>query len=303
MNIKRIIIVYLLCSYLFSNYFDSSIGKCSIVINNKNKSYLLDYQTLIQKETKKLVDTFGEVKKEPFEIIIPKTRKEFYNLAKTAPEWGIAITKSKENKIIIQPASISKISKNRFNEILIHELNHLYLHRLINNVPMPSWFVEGLAMKFSKEFSFLHKIEISKAIWKNTLIPLEGLKNFNTKNKFQIKLAYAQAAAAVNSLEYYYNKNILYEIIDLLKKENNFWESIYQLTGEDKFDFQEKYEIYITNYFLWIFLLNASNILFVLFPFILIIGYWIKRNKNITILKKWEIEEQLLETEKNDLLK
>ena len=67
---------------------------------------------------------------------------------------------------------------------------------LIKNVSIPSWFVEGLAMKFSKEFSFLHKIEISKAIWKNTLIPLDGLKNFNTKNKFQVKLAYAQAAAA-----------------------------------------------------------------------------------------------------------
>jgi len=302
MNRKRILIAYLLCNYLFSNYFDSSIGKCSIVFNNKDKSYLLDYQKLIQKETKKLVDTFGEVKKTPFEIIIPKTRKEFYSLAKTAPEWGIAITKSKENKIIIQPVSISNISKNRFKEILIHELNHLYLKRLITNVSMPSWFIEGLAMKYSNEFSFLHKIEISKSIWKKTLIPLDGLNNFNTKNKFQIKLAYAQAAAAVNSLEYYYNKNILYEIINLLKKENNFWEVIYKLTGDDKFDFQEKYEIYITNYFLWIFLLNASNILFVLFPFILILGYWIKRKKNITKLKKWEIQEKLLEAEQNDFL-
>ena len=53
MNRKRILIAYLLCNYLFSNYFDSSIGKCSIVFNNKDKSYLLDYQKLIQKETKK----------------------------------------------------------------------------------------------------------------------------------------------------------------------------------------------------------------------------------------------------------
>ena len=50
------------------------------------------------------------------------------------------------------------------------------------------------------------------------------------------------------------------------------------------------------------FILNASNILFVLFPFILILGYWIKRKKNITKLKKWEIQEKLLEAEQNDFL-
>ena len=299
---KKILFIYFLYSYLFSNQFDTSLGKCSVIINKKNKSYLLEYQKLIKKETEILINTYGPINKKSYEIIIPRTKKEFFKLAKTAPEWGIAITKGSENKIIIQPASISNISKNRFNEIMIHELNHLYLHRLITTGLMPSWFIEGLAMKFSKEFSFLDKIEISKAIWKKTLIPLDGLNNFSTKNKFQIKLTYAQAAAALNALEYYYNTDITHKIINLLKQEYDFWDALFKLTGDDKIDFQEKYEIYITNYFLWIFLLNTSNILFILFPFILILGYFVKRYKNIQILKKWELEEKLIEQEKDDFL-
>ena len=290
--------MYILLNYIFSNQFDTSLGKCSIIINNKNKSDLLSYQKLIQSESLKLISEYGLIDKKPFQIIIPKTKQEFFKIAKTAPEWGIAIAKSSENKIIIQPASIANISKNRFNEIIIHELNHLYMYRLIDSSFIPSWFLEGMAMKFSNEFSYTDKIEISKALWKQQIIPLDGLNNFNTKNKYVIKLAYAQAASAVNALEYYYGKQITHQIISLLKKKYTFWNALFKITGDDKIDFQEKYEFYISNYFLWIFLLNTSNMLFILFPFILILGYLIKKNKNKKIIQKWENEEQIIDKEK-----
>ena len=101
-------------------------------------------------------------------------------------------------------------------------------------------------------------------------------KTFNTKNKYVIKLAYAQAAAAINALEYYYGEKITHQIINLLKKKYTFWDALLKITGDDKIDFQEKYEFYITNYFLWIFLLKTPNMLFILFPFILILGYLTK---------------------------
>ena len=299
--IRFILIIYIFFNYIFSNQFDTSLGKCSIIINKKNKSELLSYQKLIQGESLKLITEYGPINKKPYQIIIPKTKKEFFKISKTAPEWGIAITKSRENKIILQPASIANISKNRFNEIIIHELNHLYIHRLIDSGLMPSWFIEGMAMKFSNEFSYTDKIEISKSLWKQQIIPLDGLNNFNTKNKYVIKLAYAQAAAAINALEYYYGEKITHQIINLLKKKYTFWDALLKITGDDKIDFQEKYEFYITNYFLWIFLLKTPNMLFILFPFILILGYLIKKYKNKQIIKKWEYQEQLMEQEEKSL--
>tara|TARA_Y100001970_G_C13459318_1_gene474318 strand:- start:7 stop:138 length:132 start_codon:yes stop_codon:yes gene_type:complete len=38
--------------------------------------------------------------------------------------------------------------------------------------------------------------------------------------------------------------------------------------------------------------------LFILFPFILILGYLIKKNKNKKIIQKWENEEQIIDKEK-----
>ena len=295
-----LIIFIVFTNIIGASPFETAMGNCSIIINNK-LSHNLEYQYLVKKETQRLVEKYGRVEYQEYQIIVPSTKKEFYKLARTAPEWGIAIAKSKENKILIQPSSISNMSKKRFNEIIVHELNHLYIHRLIKNNPMPSWFIEGIAMKFSNEFSFTDKIEISNAIWKNSLLPLDALKNFNTKKQHQIKLAYAQSAAALNALEYYYNDKILDKLIQLLKKEVYFWDAINQITGDDKIDFQKKYEEYLTKYFLWIFLLNASNIMFVLFPFILTLGFYIKRKKNIKILNKWELEEELIEMLKDDI--
>ena len=295
---KFIILIFF--NYIYSTQFETSIGKCYIINNHQFK--LLQYEELIKKESLRLVTEYGAIKKTPYQIIFPKTKKEFFQISKTAPEWGIAITKNKENKIIIQPTVIDNISKNRLNEIIIHELNHLYIHRLVNSNSMPSWFIEGLAMKFSKEFSYKDKIEISNALWKQKLLPLEGLNNFNTKNKYVIKLAYAQAAAALNALEYYYGKKITHQIIFLLKQKYKFWEAVLEITGDDKFTFQIKYESYLKKYFLWIFLLKTTNILFMLFPFVLILGYYLKRNNNIKILKKWEIEEELYDNQKEEFL-
>ena len=213
-------------------------------------------------------------------------------MAHSAPEWGIAIASKKHNRIVIQAPYLAKITFNRFKTIIIHEINHLYIYKK-NNIFLPSWFIEGLAMKASNEFSLLHKIEISQAYWKNNLIPLPGLYNFSTKSKSKIKLAYAQAAAAINYIEFYYGKETLINIIKQINNNNEFWEIIYNVTKHDKINFQINYENYIKDNFKWIFLLKIKNIVFIFLPFILFFGLWLKNNHNKKIITKWEKEDEI----------
>ena len=95
-------------------------------------------------------------------------------------------------------------------EVIIHELNHIYLYRIPKHYSMPSWFKEGMAMRSSREFSLLHKIEISKSLWQNQTLPLTRLQNFNTYSEGRVKLAYGESAAAVEALEYYYGEDIIF---------------------------------------------------------------------------------------------
>ena len=56
-------------------------------------------------------------------------------------------------------------------------VHHIYMFYIPKYESIPSWFKEGMAMHYSKEFSLVHKIEISHSSWKNQLIPLSKLNN------------------------------------------------------------------------------------------------------------------------------
>lgn len=290
-----IIILYLSIwlTMLVSQEFNTALGLCRLEIYGGDVVNTVDIQELIHSEADKLVEEFGKVSVRPFDVFMPRTRKEFYKLAKSAPEWGIAVALKRQNRIVIQAPSVSKISYNRLEEVIIHEINHLYLHRLSGHNSVPSWFMEGMAMRSSGEFSLLHKIAISRSLWQKNLIPLPGLYNFGTKPKALIKLAYGQAAAAVNALEYYYGNQFINDQLNLLKQGDDFWTSFTKLTGQDEIDFQVNYENYLANQFRWMFLLKTRNLAFILLPVILVIGFWLKRKRSNKILKKWEIEEAL----------
>ena len=132
-----------------------------------------------------------------------------------------------------------------------------------NYETLPSWFKEGMAMRSSNEFSLLHKIEISRFIWKKQTIPLPRLNNISNYSRDKVKLAYGESAAAVESLEFYYGKDVLFNIINNLHHGQDFEEALQGATDEEFVDFQIKYEQYLEANFNWIFLLRATKYIYV----------------------------------------
>ena len=84
----------------------------------------------------------------------------------------IAVAKKNPDRIILKDLGIANISFARMKEVIIHELNHIYMFRIPQYRSIPAWFKEGMAMKSANEFSLLHKIEISHYAWKKKLVPL-----------------------------------------------------------------------------------------------------------------------------------
>ncbi|MBC8478874.1 MAG: hypothetical protein H8D46_00300, partial [FCB group bacterium] len=153
------------------------------------------------------------------------------------------------------------------------------------------------AMRSASELSLIQKINISKARWNQSLIPLSKLSSMRVRRNWEINQAYGQSAAAVYAMQYYYGEDIHYAILDLLRSDQNgfsgFEQILEKLTGDDILDFQEKYDQYIRQTYNWLFLLRASNFVFAALPVILVAGYLIRRKKNRKKLQLWELEEEL----------
>ena len=291
---KLFIINILLLSNLFSSVFNTELGKCNLEIYDGKIEDIPEIVDLIIIESEKLIAEFGKIKPAPFSIYITSDMDEFHRKSNgPVVEWGIAVAKRNPDRIIIKAPGISNISFSRLNEVIIHELNHIYMFRIPNYYSIPSWFKEGLAMSSANEFSLSYKIEISKSYWSNKIIPLSRLNSFSSLSKNQISLAYGEAAASIESLKYYYGEKTPAKIIEVMKNGKSFIESLEYIINEEYIDFQIKFEVFIEDNFNWVFLLSSNRYSYIVLPFILILGFIFKKYKNKLKLEQWAIEEEI----------
>ncbi len=286
-------ILLLLLSPIFADTFSTAFGECTLEIYGGQVDDIPQFVQLIQDETKNLIREFGQVQIRPFSIYITSNMKDFNEKTKgPVPEWGIAVAKMRPDRIIMKAPGIANISFTRMKEVMIHELNHIYMFRIPGYDTLPSWFKEGMAMRSANEFSLLHKIEISRFILKKQTIPLLRLKYIGLYLHDRVKLAYGESAAAVEALEFYYGEDILINIINNLRENENFEEALYMSTGEKFIDFQIKFEQYLEANFNWIFLLRASRNVYVILPLILVLSFIYHHYRSKKILEKWAHEEK-----------
>jgi len=286
---------------IIADTFSTAFGECTLEIYDGQVDDISEFVQLIQDETINLTQEFGQVQSLPFSVYITSNMKDFNKKTKgPVPEWGIAVAKMNPDRIIMKAPGIANISFTRMKEVMIHELNHIYMFRIPGYNTLPSWFKEGMAMKNSNEFSLLHKIEISRYIWKKQTIPLLRLRNINQYSIDKVKLAYGESAAAVEALGSYYGEDILVDIITNLHQTKDFIETLEIITGEEFVDFQIKFEQYLEANFKWIFLLQSSKYIYIILPLVLVLGYFYRYHRSKKTLKKWELEEELENIECNE---
>jgi len=283
--------------------FTTALGQCTLEIYGGNVTDIPEIVELIQSKADQLVQNFGMVIARPYSIYITSNMNDFYEKSKgPVPEWGIAVAKLNPDRAILKSPGIANISFTRMKEVIIHELNHIYMFRIPNYYSMPSWFKEGMAMAFSKEFSLLHKIEISKAYWQKQTIPLQRLQTIGTHTKGKIKLAYGESAAAIEALQYYYGENTPLHILDGMRNGKEFIAALESTINEEYIEFQINFETYLEENYNWLFLLRSTNYLYVILPIILIFGFLYRNHRNKLKLKQWKIEEELMDLECTDNL-
>ncbi len=300
---RFILFIFIFGTLAFSDTFSTALGECTLEIYGGRVEDIPEIVQLLKDESVILVEELGEVTLRTYSIYITSNMDDFYEKSKgPVPEWGIAVAKLNPDRAILKSPGIANISFTRMKEVIIHELNHIYMFRIPNYYSMPSWFKEGMAMAGSNEFSLLHKIEISKAYWQNQTIPLQRLRNMSIHNKGKIKLAYGESAAAIEALQYYYGEDTPLNILDEMRNGKEFGEALESSINEEYIEFQIKFEIYLEENYNWVFLLRSAKYLYVIMPVILVLGFLYRTHRNKLKLKQWEIEEELENTEWNEEL-
>ncbi len=222
-------------------------------------------------------------------IFLTNNKKSFASHAGyTMPFWVNGFTQFPENKIVLKTPDFSNTNLNQFKKLIIHEVIHSLQSQYIPLSLTPTWFNEGLAVYYSDIYNLNDRIIISKALVRNNIIPIDMISNFLDMNPAEAVLAYAESSSIIEFIIQNNGTESIKNILLNIKEGKTFSEAFEMVTNIELNQLQYYWKIYITKKYSWIFLLDIQYIIWLFFPFLLILAFIRMKFKNKVIIKNWD---------------
>ncbi len=247
--------------------------------------------------TPQLTTIFGS-KSMPIRFILVNSRKEFeLKTGSHLPYWTSAVTIFPQKIVVIKTPGLTNTTLRQYRKIINHELVHLVQGYHVPLNMTPTWFNEGLAVYLTDQFNLQSRVVLSRAIAKNSIIPLDRLSDFLQYNHVQAELAYTESATVIEFLTQVYGPSVLTELFNILSENKDFDQSLYLVTDIEPGALQFHWKKYLTSRYRWIFLLDIQYIIWLIIPALVIIAFFVKIKRNKKIFHKWNIEENDMQVE------
>jgi len=207
------------------------------------------------------------------------------------PDYVKGVTLFPSGKVILKTPTLAKTDLWEFRTTLIHELVHSVQGQIVGLNMTPTWFTEGLALYISDNYNLKNHIRVSKALFRDQLIPMAELTHFLNLPPSQASLAYAESASIVAYLIDVYGLSVIHDIFNHMKAGRGFEQSVTMATNIDYADFPAYWRKYIHQKYRWIFMLDIQNIIWLIIPVMVIVIYVIIRIKNRRKERDWQANE------------
>ena len=229
-------------------------------------------------------------------IFLAEKGTEWENATRRSlPEWSQGVALPDVGMVFLKLDAAGK----DWRVVLRHELVHVILGKNFPPGLIPRWFEEGLATFYSGEEKGNFSEVLSRANLTGSLIPLGEIEKVLQFERGKASLAYAESFLAVKLLI----ESIGWEgIRSLLQRlqENHDWAAAFTATlGMDEIDFEWYLEKYIREHYRWNFLLQSDFLVWVIVPFLAVVGFLAVRFRKYRRYRQWDLEERELTEEES----
>jgi len=208
----------------------------------KGKDNLIEKSEIV---FKRVSDSFNFSNIPNISILFHTSRSSFdKSLGRKTEMWEVGNTSS-DNKIdIIHPDLFAKLSSHadsEFDQILAHEIAHIFINSLASSKPIPFWLNEGLAMNIAGQ------VDKYKTDSDPMFIEEEFTSHLATKQDWDSRVnsgAYKIACLFTNFLIERFTLNKVFELVT--KTEKNYYapyfkESVHQIFGKHILDLENDF--------------------------------------------------------------
>ncbi len=205
------------------------------------------------------------------------------------PEWGEAFGDSRRMIIGIDASRIL-MSNRPVRTVILHELSHVFLAQRTAGARCPSWFVEGVAMRQSREWTMGDQWRLALSVARDDAPRLEDIRGRFPKNAGKAAMAYRISYAAVDELIGGEERDLV--TFTAFLRDSGDFEKAFTLTfGETASEFSGRFEAAMRNrYRKTALFLNISPYGLTL-SLLFMLAYLIKRNRSRKRVEEWEMED------------
>ena len=205
------------------------------------------------------------------------------------PEWGEAFGDSRR-MIIGVDASRVLLSGRPLATVVRHELSHVFLAQRTAGAHCPTWFVEGIAMRQSREWTLRDQWHLALTVWREDMPRLEDLMGRFPKSAGKAAMAYRVSYAAVNELLAGGERDLI--TFTAFLRDSGDFEKAFTLTfGETAGEFSGRFEATMRSRYRKAALFLNISPYGLIFLVLFLLAYFIKRSRSRRRIEQWERED------------
>lgn len=259
----------------------------------EDQVYAKELPALFQAAYSELANKLGLELTSSVKVFLCPTEEIFNDLTGDfVPDWGEGVADPIQSVIILKSPGVTE-NYDRFHKLVRHELTHVLIGQSVRHPQaMPKWFNEGMALYFSFDEEFAGGEAISKALFSDSIIPLDEIDDVLKFQKTKARLAYEESYSFTLFLEEKFGLDGIVRLIHELDAGKTFNQAFLDAFGMDLFDAELQWYKYLEEKYRWRFLLDFETLLWILILFLFIFVVMAIRLRNRRIMKKWEEEER-----------
>ncbi|EQB63936.1 MAG: hypothetical protein RBG1_1C00001G1515 [candidate division Zixibacteria bacterium RBG-1] len=294
MHNSKLFLALLILLLLFSisiGQEQNLIATSHFQIFSQDKSFGEKVGVILEKSYANFVNFFGDSLKTKVQIQVAESEEKFKALVgERIPEWTLAVALPTRNVIVIKSPGWHKSGKS-INEVLQHELAHIFLVNYIDEQYLPLWINEGFAVWQSEKWGWDDRILLARVVLTGSLLSLSKIDSLNHFSESKAHLGYAQSFLGVNYINSEYGVENFKKLLLLIKNGENPNSALLKTTGSDYADFEAEYLTYIKKKYNWMTLILGDFPFWTVLAIIFVGLYLYKKRRSKKILQKWEKED------------
>jgi hypothetical protein len=247
---------------------------------------------ILENSSGKIAADLGISEFDTIRVYIAGNKKNYTILHRgMLPEWSGACSDLTNMRLCINTEAALR-SQRPLRVVIRHELSHLLFAQRVRRARCPTWFLEGLAMRQSGEWTFSDHWYFMVSVWKKNIPDLKDLSGRFPDSGREAAMAYRLSYIAVKELFAERAEDLM--TLTAFTRDLGDFERAFLLTfGKYPSDFAAEFHVMLDDKYRTRFVLTASAPFWAGMAILFLIAYSVKRYKAYRKIKKWEEEEEI----------